>query len=258
MMLRAIVVDDERLARKRLRELLSHHPEISVVDEAADAASAIAAVTTWRPDVLFLDMELSPGNGLQLLPQLPVRPIVVFVTAYETFAVQAFEVCAFDYLLKPVHPDRLAQTVRRLLQDAPPSPPHSAPPFALSPSPLTLQDRIPLKDSRTVTLAKLGRIAAIKAAGAYSRVMLCDHPPMTVLRSISEWERTLPARAFMRIDRSLILQLPLVRAIKTISRDECLLTLDGLPSPLTIGRAASRRLRRDAQALFGNGDVCIG
>ncbi|EIQ01321.1 response regulator of the LytR/AlgR family [Opitutaceae bacterium TAV1] len=246
MTLRAVVVDDERLARKRLRELLSHHAGIAVVDEAADAEGTIAAVKTWRPDVLFLDMELSPGNGLELLPLLPSRPAVVFVTAWESFAVQAFEVCAFDYLLKPVHPDRLAQTVQRLQQGATPGGP------AAAPAPLTMQDRIPLKDARTVTVAEVGRITAIRAVGAYSRVLLRDHPPVTVLRGISEWERMLPAGHFLRVDRSLILQVPLVRAIRTVSRDESLLTVEGLPGPLTIGRAASRRLRRGVPSPGGS------
>src|SRR5690606_10270934 len=98
--LRALVIDDERLAPKRLRELLAKHPEIEVVGEADDLDSAQAAAEALRPDLLFLDVDLSPGNGFELLPRLSLQPATVFVTAYDEFAVQAFDVTAFDYLLK--------------------------------------------------------------------------------------------------------------------------------------------------------------
>ncbi len=241
--LRALIIDDERLARKRLGELLARHPEIEIAGEADDLDSAQSAVETLRPDVLFLDIDLSPGDGFELLPRLSFQPATVFVTAYDKFAVQAFDVPAFDYLLKPVKPERLARTVARLLAER-------AAPAAGDATPAT-DDHFTLKDAQTVRIVEPAQIVAIKAEGAYSRVMLRDLGAMTVLRGISEWERLLPEPAFARLDRSLLVQLPLVRAIQTVSRDEARVVLEGLPAPLSIGRVASLRLRRCVPALQG-------
>src|SRR5690606_5741111 len=132
------------------------------------------------------------------------------------------------------HRDRLAQTVRRLLSAA--AAPTVAPTPALpatSDSPLQFHDHISLKDGGNIKVVEVSLIAAIKAVGAYSRVMLRDLPPMLILRSISDWDRSLPAGHFVRLDRSLIIQLPLIRAIESASRDETLLTLEGLPARLS-------------------------
>ncbi len=241
--MRALLVDDERLARKRLAELLAPHPEIVVAGEADGVATAAAKVTELRPDVVFLDMEMPPDNGLDLLPLLPsppATPAVVFVTAYETFAVQAFAVSALDYLLKPVHPERLALTLRRLR-----SAKESRWPWTGATEEIwTMESRVALSDRQTQRLVEVRDIVAIQAMGAYSRVSLRGQPAMIVLRSISEWERRLPPGGFSRIDRSLIVQPRRLRTMERKSRDETLVTLEGLPGKLVIGRAASVRLRR--------------
>lgn len=259
--LRALVVDDERLARKRLRDLLARHPEIEVVGEADGLESAREAAEALRPDLLFLDVELSPGNGFDLLPLLGHRPTTIFVTAYEAFAVRAFDVTAFDYLLKPVQPERLARAVERLLAEPPAGGP--AEPEAKE-SPATAAsaaegrigpgESVALKDAGTVRIVEASSISAIKAEGAYSRVLLSDSTAMMVLRGISEWARLLSEAHFLRIDRSLIVRLASVRAVETVSRDEALVSFDGLPTPLAVGRAASLRLRRGlAGATGGSG-----
>jgi two-component system LytT family response regulator len=236
--LRALVVDDERLARKRLRDLLARHPEVEVVGEADGLESAREVAEALRPDLLFLDVELSPGSGFELLPLLSFRPTTIFVTAYETFAVRAFEVAAFDYLLKPVEPERLARAIGRLLLD------REGSEQARAMERPRAEDPVVLKDAGTVRIVELAKIAAIRAEGAYSRVLLSEAPAMTVLRGISEWERLLPAEDFARIDRSLIVRPALVRRIEAVSRDEAWVTLEGLASRLEVGRAASLRLRR--------------
>ncbi len=237
--LRALIVDDEPPARRWLRELLATHPEIAVEAEAGDVSSAIKAANRLKPDIVFLDVQMPPGTGFELLPALTSQPRVVFVTAHDTYAVRAFDANALDYLLKPVSPERLAESVRRLLAPAAEVPPPASPAGTLR-----LQDLVPLRDRGTLRMASVGDIAAIQAEAAYSHVLLSGHPPMLVLRPISEWERLLPAPPFARVDRSLLVNLPRVRSLDTRSRDESRLELKDLPEPLVLGRTASLRLRR--------------
>ena len=245
--LKAVLVDDERLARKRLREMISAHPEIMVVGEADSVQTAAAAVRELQPDVVFLDIEMPPGNGFELLPLLaetPRMPEIVFVTAHESFAVNAFAVSALDYLLKPIHPERLALALQKLRMAAAGSQPAPPPAAGI----LTLRSRISLSDRNKQCMVEVREIAAIEALGAYSRVSLRAQPAVIVLKNISEWERRLPPEAFSRIDRSLILQPRLLRSTERISRDETLVTLDGGGGKFSIGRAAAVRLKRYLEA----------
>jgi YesN/AraC family two-component response regulator len=112
--MRALLVDDERLARTELRRLLGHHPEIEIVGEAANAAEARKALAELEPELLFLDVQMPGETGFDLLASLDFLPRVVFTTAYDEYALRAFEVSALDYLVKPIDPRRLASTVARL------------------------------------------------------------------------------------------------------------------------------------------------
>lgn len=246
--LRALLVDDERLARKRLAELLApYHADIVVAGEAEGVESAALMAANLLPDVVFLDLEMPPEHGLDLLPRLPespAPPAVVFVTAYETFAVQAFTLNALDYLLKPVHPDRLALTLGRLRATRLGSPAAAANTAGATEEIWTMESRVTLGDRQTLQSLRVSEIVAIHALGAYSRVCLPGQPAITVLRSISEWERRLPPGGFARIDRSLIVNVHLLRRMEKKSRDEMVVTLEGLPEQLTVGRTAAVRLRR--------------
>ena len=104
--MRVLIVDDEHLARQAMRRLLAGHPEVEIVGEADSIETAIAAVRQAEPQLIFLDIDLGAGDGFDVLAQLERPPVVVFVTAYAEYAVEAFEVNAVDYLLKPVAPER--------------------------------------------------------------------------------------------------------------------------------------------------------
>lgn len=240
--LRALLVDDERPARRWLRELLAAHPEIVIAGEADGVKSAFALAAVEAPDLVFLDVQMPPGSGFDLLPCLPPGCRVVFVTAHDTFAVKAFEANALDYLLKPVHPDRLCETVRRLLAPQPSLPP------AQDASDLRLQDFVPLRDRDRFQMTRVEHIAAIQAEGAYVRIQARDQPPILVLGGIGEWEKRLPCPPFARLDRSLLINLNRIKEARVRSRDETLLTLHDLSTPLQLGRAASLRLRKYMKA----------
>src|SRR6188768_4147863 len=114
--MRALIVDDERLARKELMKLLEDHPMIEVVGEAMNAEEATQMVNELNPDLLFLDIQMPGKTGFQLLEELDSVPLVVFTTAYDEFALKAFEVNALDYLLKPIQQERLTETVSKLAE----------------------------------------------------------------------------------------------------------------------------------------------
>src|SRR3982751_2519561 len=114
--MRAIIIDDERLARTELKKLLQDFPEVEVVDEAANAEEGISKIEAQQPDLIFLDIQMPGKTGFDMLSQLERIPQVIFTTAYDEFALKAFEVNALDYLLKPIEPKRLADAILKLQQ----------------------------------------------------------------------------------------------------------------------------------------------
>ena len=235
--IKTLLVDDEPPARRWLARLLRAHADVEIAGEAGTVEDAARVAAEVRPDVVFLDVQMPPANGFELLPHLPPGARVVFVTAHDAYAVRAFQTNALDYLLKPVHPERLEETLRRLRLQA--APVVSADP----PERLGLDDITPLRDGRLLRMVRVGDIAAIEAEGAYTRVRVCGQPPVVMLRRVREWEDVLPAPPFVRMERSLIVNLRRIRVAESAVRDETRLVLHEA-GELTLGRAASRRLRR--------------
>src|SRR5690606_31297607 len=203
--LRALIVDDEGPARRWLGKLLTNHPEIRVVGEADGVPAARGVLQELadadRPDVVFLDIQMPPDTGFDLLPCLSTDTQVIFVTAFDNYAVKAFEAHALDYLLKPVHPERLDDTIGRLLlkfatvADRPSivsgfrNGQNVRSTESLSgDGALQMEDILPLRDRDVLRMVQVGRIAAIRAEGAYTRLLICGQPPMMVLYPIGDWE----------------------------------------------------------------------
>jgi two-component system, LytTR family, response regulator len=232
-MLRVLIVDDEHLARQAMRRLLASHPEVEIAGEAETLAEAIDAVGRLRPQLVFLDIELGSGDGFDLLAALEPPPLVVFVTAYPQYAVDAFAVEAADYLLKPVEPERLAESlarVERLLAQR-----HGP---TQGPSGV-----IELKTPRRTVLAAPAEIAALRADGDFTRVLLADRPEVMIWRTLAHFESLLPAPPFLRLGRSLIINRDRLRSIAAPSREGAQITLLGIAEPLAVGRTAAQRLR---------------
>lgn len=228
-MLRVLIIDDEPLARRAIRRLLSAHPNVEIAGEAESIPEAMEMILRTQPALLFLDIELDGGDGFDLLETLEHAPKVVFITAYAEHAVEAFAVNAVDYLLKPVVPERLAEALsrveRQIAADGKEAP--------------LIELRTP---SRTVLTAP-GAIAALKADGDFTRVLLADQPPLMIWRTLSHFESLLPSPPFLRLGRSLMINRDRLRSIEARSRDDVRLTLAGMAEPLLIGRAAALRLK---------------
>lgn len=249
--LNALIVDDEGPARRWLKELLEVHDEIAVSAEADSVENARLALERQTVDVVFLDVQMPPETGFDLLPHVRKGTRIVFVTAYDSFAVKAFEANALDYLLKPVHPERLAETVRRLadsindgeLPSSNPSQSDNQTAQSLLKSRLQLEDLLPLRDRDLLRMVPVNQVAGIKAEGAYTWVIISGQRGMLVLQSISEWEERLPNPPFVRLDRSRLLNLQRIKEATIIDRDKTLVFLDGVSEPFELGRSAARRLR---------------
>ncbi|MFT3829495.1 MAG: response regulator [Opitutaceae bacterium] len=208
--MKALIIDDERLAREELRELLAAHPEIEIVGEAANGPEAQKRIAELQPDLLFLDIQMPEQNGFELLQSLePPVPEVIFVTAYDKYALQAFENSALDYLVKPVEPERLARAVGRLHKV------EAATGFApAAPSgALTAESQVFVREGDRCWFVALGDIVLFEAEGSSTRVFFGGHKPV-LPRALTALEARLPADRFFRINRSQIVNLKCIENIE--------------------------------------------
>jgi two-component system LytT family response regulator len=232
---KALIIDDERLARKDLISLLTDHDNIAVIGEADDVPSAAQAIQTLNPDVIFLDIQMPGDTGFDLLDKIDVDAHVIFVTAYDEFAIRAFEVNALDYLLKPVNPDRLAKTLERLELQASDTP--------LKVRKLNYDDRLFLRLGRNFKFLIVNTIMIISAAGDYSEVLTSEGNKGLTLKSMKEWENRLPAQQFIRIHRSTIINMEYIERIEEWFNYSFRVYLQGVEEPLVISRRYASKLK---------------
>lgn len=233
----AVIVDDERLARRELRTLLeeAHAGEVHIVGEADCVSEATRLVQATDADVVFLDIQLAGETGMELLPFVGDDVDIVFVTAYDEYALRAFEVNALDYLLKPVAPDRLAVTVKRLASALPPAPSRET---------ITYDDRLFLRLGEERAFIRVRDILAIEASGDASLLHLAPHlTRKSSSKSLREWETRLPDRHFVRIHRSTIVNLDFVERLEPWSHASYHVYLRGIPEPLTMSRRFGAKLK---------------
>ncbi|MBS1807949.1 MAG: response regulator transcription factor [Acidobacteria bacterium] len=233
---RAVIVDDERLARKELRSLLAEHPTIEIVAEADSVKAAVPVIHSTQPDVIFLDIQMPGASGFQLLEQIDPAIKVIFVTAFDAYAIRAFDVNALDYLLKPINPTRLAAAITKLMNtDATPVSPLRK---------LEYDDRLFLEINGRAQFLKLDQIVCIRAAGDYSEVLTTAGKPALVLKSLKEWEERLPENYFARIHRSTIINLEYVERIEGQFNRSYQIHLRHLPEPLLVSRRYAAQLKQ--------------
>jgi DNA-binding LytR/AlgR family response regulator len=231
--IRALVVDDEAPARSELRYLLAEHADVEVVGEAASAREALELARSAACDAIFLDVEMPGASGLETAPLVRERarpPAVVFVTAHERYAVEAFAVEAFDYLLKPVDPDRLARVVERLRERSS----ESAAPV----------EKIAVVAGAGTDLLDFDQVHYVQADGDYSRVHTYDRSYLST-SSLAELERRLPPARFARVHRSHLVNLSKVAAVRRSAPDRLRLQLaDAGRTELDVARRQARELRK--------------
>ena len=249
-MLRVMLVDDEPPARRGFRRLLQAHPDVEVVAEAGTVSEAREQAARLRLDAIFLDVELTDGRGFDLLGRLSPMPAIVFVTAHDLYAVKAFDVSALDFLLKPVDPQRLAVTIDRLRRhraaraEAPDRERQDDAELDGDAQRDGPQQRIHLRiDGRSV-IAPLGTVAMLAAEADFTRIFLKGARDYLVCRLLRHFEAQLPTPPFVRISRSLIVNLDQLERVDWQEAGRCSLSLGDGIGPVSLGRIAARRLRQ--------------
>jgi two-component system LytT family response regulator len=237
----ALLIDDERLARRRLRSLLASHPEIRVVGEAASVPDAKDAVRKFKPDVVFLDVQMPGASGFALLEDGNAEFQTVFVTAYDEFAAAAFDASATDYLLKPVLPARLEACVGKLLRKLN----HAASEMSYAESIFVWRS---IGDGAFV---KLADVQHISAAGPYTEIQVRTGERFVLSKSLKHWEGRLPTAHFKRIHRSRIVNVNFIDRVHLDDGRRYTLFLKEPTARFSLSRRYASRLRKSLRTFAG-------
>ncbi|MBM3413396.1 MAG: response regulator [Bacteroidetes bacterium] len=223
--MRTLLIDDERLARVELKKLLKDHPSIEVVDEAANVTDALDKIDRWRPDLIFLDIQMPGKTGFDLLAELDSAPQVIFTTAYHEYALKAFEANALDYLLKPIDPVRLADAIQKVQQLEAVRLVHGVE-EGLPRGMLSENDQVFVKDGYRCWFVKLNEIRFFESVGNYARVFFGSNNPM-ILKSLNALEDRLDPKLFFRTNRKHIVNLRMIEKVEPYFNGGLLLELKG-------------------------------
>jgi two-component system LytT family response regulator len=226
-MIRAVIIDDERLARNELKKLLQEFPEIEIIAEAANANEGIEKIDSLNPDLIFLDIQMPGKTGFDMLAELDKAPDVIFTTAYDDYALKAFEVNALDYLLKPVEPRRLADALHKLhLEENRDRETGTDEEIAVNRSLLHESDQVFVKDGERCWFVKLADIRLFESVGNYAKIYFGSNKPL-ILKSLNALEERLDEKVFFRANRKHIVNLRLIEKIEPYFNGGLLLELKG-------------------------------
>lgn len=233
--LKAVIIDDERLARNEVRQLLTEYRDIIIVGEANNVDDAVTIIKETKPDLVFLDIQLRGESGFDILEKVDIPFEVVFITAYDDFAIRAFEVNALDYLLKPINPKRLRVTIKRILEDIPPS--------STNGNKLSYNDYVFCKVNGSLKMIKLSSIRCIQADRDYTRIICEKGSEFLVLKSMKEWESCLPENFFVRIHRSCIINLEYVNRFESWHNYSYRVYINDIQEPVLMSRRYTKNLK---------------
>lgn len=226
-MMRILIVDDERLARAELRRMLASHPGITIVGEAANAAEAALQVQALQPDLLLLDVQMPGGSGFDLLATLDDAPEVIFTTAFDQYALQAFEASALDYLMKPIEPQRLAAALER-----------AAVRLGIATAPSAAPRKLFIRDGERCWFVRLEDIRLFESEGNYTRLYFDGATPL-LARSLLQLEQRLDPQQFFRASRRHIVNLAAVLGIENGEGGAMALRIDGMTVEVSRRRIAA-------------------
>lgn len=203
--MKVIIVDDERLARKELQSLLSKFPNVEILTECDSVQTALVEIEQYKPDLVFLDINMPEKDGFALLEELNFIPEVIFVTAYDEYAIKAFEVNALDYLLKPIQPERLEEAINKFTTSSE---------LENTTHKLGLNDQVFVKDGEKCWFVKLSNVPLFESEGNYVRVYFDNNKPL-ILKSLNNLANKLDENVFFRANRKYIINLNWIDTIES-------------------------------------------
>jgi two-component system, LytTR family, response regulator len=224
-MIKAIIIDDERLARNELKKLLADFPEIEIVAEATNANEGMEKIDNLGPELIFLDIQMPGKTGFDMLAEMERTPNVIFTTAYDEFALKAFEVNALDYLLKPIEPKRLADAIQKL-HNQEDRDENSSVPINFNRSVLQESDQVFVKDGERCWFVKLSEIRLFESVGNYAKIFFGANKPL-ILKSLNSLEERLDEKIFFRANRKHIVNLRMIEKVEPYFNGGLLLELKG-------------------------------
>ncbi len=219
--MKALLIDDERLARVELRKLLSPYKDINIVGEAVNAEDAMQKISELNPDLIFLDIQMPGKTGFELLEELDSVPTVIFTTAYDEYALKAFEYNAMDYLLKPIEPKRLEDTVKKIIEKD-----RKDQTTELGSQTLSEDDQVFVKDGDKCWFVKLSTVRLFESEGNYVRLYFEDNKPL-ILRTLNYLDERLDNKTFFRANRKHIVNLKWIENIEPWLNGGLLVKLKG-------------------------------
>lgn len=234
-MIKALITEDSRLARQELKILLNDYQQIEVIGEASSAEQALALITELSPNVLFLDIHLPGKNGFEILQELDHVPIVIFTTAFDQYALQAFEYNTIDYLLKPIVPAQLARAIGKLEEQLQ----HKK--NGTHSEKLGADDRIFVKDGNKCWFIRLGDIRIFESKGNYTQIFFDKNSPL-VLKSLQHVENTLDIQQFIRVNRQQIVGVKFIAHVAETLGGQMKLTLTS-GETIEVSRRQAGRIR---------------
>ena len=236
MSITAIIIDDERLARKELTSLLAQHRKIEIIDEAANAEEALIKIHEKRPNLIFLDIQMPGKSGFDLLEELDYVPEVIFTTAYDEYALKAFAVNALDYLLKPIEDDRLRDSIDKVSEKLDKEEPNIS-----DDGVLTENDQVFVKDGEKCWFITLKDVRYFESVGNYVKVHFDSNRPM-ILKSLNNLEKKLDSKTFFRANRKHIINLRWIQKSETWFNGGLLVTVKG-EETIEISRRQAAKLK---------------
>lgn len=234
---RTIIVDDEKYARRDLREVLSEFPIIHVIGEAKSIQTAVELIEQLKPDLIFLDIQFPGETGFDLFEKISIHAKVIFITAYDEYAIRAFEVNACDYLLKPVNPDRLAMTINRL-QD-------NQEPIKSTNNIFRNEDSIYLQLNNKYYFIRIDSIIKITASEHFTEILTLKGIKGLSNKHLYEWEKCLPKKSFIQIHRSTIININFIEKIERGLYYSLHIKMRGIKTSIPISRTYLKQIKEN-------------